>query len=130
MGSSMRILIVDDNSDDLEFFSSLLDDSDLDYTVYTAPDGDTALDLLSEKPVDCILVDYHMPEVNGVQFLDEMQMAKDVKETPVIILTGDPTQRIQAAAARQGAVDYMVKDLTITSKQLDGVIERATSWPH
>lgn len=55
------------------------------YTVVTAPDGRAALDLFKDEGADLILSDIRMPNMTGIELLQE---AKKIKEVPVILMTG------------------------------------------
>ena len=123
-----NILIVDDNPDDLEFFSDLLKGAKNDYTVYTATNGEEALEIFSKHDIFCAFVDYYLPEMNGLKILEAFNRLMNGKVLPVVILTGEPHQTIQAEAARRGALDYVVKDVANTSEQMDAVIKKTVDW--
>lgn len=123
-----NILIIDDNPDDLEFYGGLLSQSEANYTVLFAPDGEAAIDIAKELDIYCVFIDYYLPEMNGIKILNALQSLRPDKTLPTVILTGEPTQKVQAEAARQGALDYIVKDLTNSTQQLDAVIEKVVSW--
>src|SRR5687767_4961288 len=63
------ILLVDDEADILESLKFVLESFLPDVDVRTADSGHRALESLAEKPVDLIVSDYRMPEMNGLEFL-------------------------------------------------------------
>jgi CheY-like chemotaxis protein len=81
---SAVVLCIDDNEDVLECEKSFLES--FGYTVLTAPNGGMGLELASMQPVDVVVVDYYMPEMNGQDVAIAMRRLKP--KTPIILLTG------------------------------------------
>jgi CheY-like chemotaxis protein len=75
------VLCIDDNQDILECEKSFLET--FGYTVLTAPSGDNGLELASIHSVDVVIVDYHMPEINGQEFAVEMSRLRP--RAPIIL---------------------------------------------
>ena len=123
-----NILIIDDNPDDLEFYQGLLTTSKQNYTIYTAENAATAVKISAEHDIYCTFIDYNLPEMNGLKILEALNQQAEGKILPVVILTGEPKQTIQAEAARKGALDYIVKDVTNTLEQMEAVINKTVSW--
>ena len=69
-----------------------------------------------------------MPESSGLDVVDILQKATSKKQIPLVILTGEPHQAVQAEAARQGALDYIVKDSVNSSEALETVIHKVIAW--
>ena len=79
-----KILIVEDNADNLAVLEAFLED---EYELVNAEDGKKGLDLaLSQKP-DLILLDISLPEMDGTEVLAQIRKIDEIKETPVIALT-------------------------------------------
>ena len=78
------ILLVDDNPDGIIARRSVL--CELGYEVVTASSATAALTLLESKPVDLIITDYKMNEMNGLEFIAALRAQKRV--TPIILLSG------------------------------------------
>lgn len=105
-----KILIIDDDKELLASTSKLL--KNYSYDVVTAPDGRTGLDkALSENP-DLILLDWMMPEYNGLDFMNDFEKQDNYK-TPVIFVTamgeGINTDNYEVDALNSGAVKYISK---------------------
>lgn len=66
-GYGKRILFIDD-ADDIRYLTSMAF-SDAGYNVYSACDGVEGLEAMTKRRYDVVLVDYHMPRLNGPQFL-------------------------------------------------------------
>lgn len=106
----ISILIVDDNPNDREHFIRLLSkqDSDFVFNFFEETTGATALKLINQNKIDCILSDYNMPDTDGLGFL--LQLAKfEQEKIPVIMLTGQGNEEVAAEAMKYGASDYIIK---------------------
>lgn len=99
------ILIVEDEQVLRESLAELL--ADEGYRVVQAPDGKAAYELVLREPVDLVLSDVRMPQMDGITLLGHLQKAQP--ETPVIMLTAFGTVESAVAAMRAGAVDYLLK---------------------
>lgn len=100
------ILVVDDDQAMREALHLILDE---DYTVKDAENGRIALSRLSTEHVDLVLLDILMPEVDGLEILQELKVLKP--ELPVIMMTAVKTVRTSVAAMKLGAADYLTKPL-------------------
>ena len=102
---SKTILIAEDEQVLRESIAELLEGEG--YDVVQAPDGTAAYDAILGRPVDLVLSDVRMPNMDGMTLLDHV--AKAAPETPVIIITAYGTVESAVAAMRKGAVDYLLK---------------------
>jgi NtrC-family two-component system response regulator AlgB len=92
------------------------------YSVKTAETGKQALELLAEgAPIDLVLTDYKMAELNGLDLL--VQIKRQMPETPVILMTAYGTIENAVAAMKAGAYDYLAKPFSL--EQVQHVVERA-----
>lgn len=106
------VLIVDDDIvDRLACHRTIAKEQDYDFTLIEAATGQEGLQQAALHRPDCILLDYHLPDLNGLEFLSEL--AGDAAEVPipVILLTGADSAEIAAAAIKRGAWDYLGKDI-------------------
>ena len=106
------VLIVDDDIvDRLACRRAIARDPDYDFTLIEASTGHEGLQQAALHAPDCILLDYHLPDLNGLEFLAEL--AGDAAEIPipVLLLTGADSAEIAAAAIKRGASDYLGKDI-------------------
>ena len=107
-----RILLVDDNPVDRRLYRRLLErDMGAPVIVHEAGSGREGLKVYAQEDVECIVLDYNMPDLNGIQFLVELTTAKDEVPIPVIMLSGEGNELIAIQAMMQGTIDYLVKDL-------------------
>ncbi len=110
--SATTILIVDDNKKNILSMHRIR--REVGYSVQVANDGRTALDMLKETPVDLVLLDVVMPEMDGYEVLRQIreQMGDHI---PVLLASGEHTEGWDAARGLNiGADDYMVRPIDTT----------------
>jgi CheY-like chemotaxis protein len=99
--------LVDDEPALLEVLKPFIERSG-EMSVQTARSATEALSILPEKSFDAIIVDYDMPEINGIEFLKILRSKGDT--TPVIIFTGIGHERTAIDAINYGANFFLQKD--------------------
>ena len=100
-----KILIIDDDDGLIHFLSRFFQRKG--YEVTACSGGRAAIDKIARENFDLILLDYKMPEFNGLDTLTEIKSI-EVK-TPVIIMTAYGTTDLAIEAMKRGAYDYLVK---------------------
>jgi sigma-B regulation protein RsbU (phosphoserine phosphatase) len=101
------ILVVDDAPVNLQVVSAILKD---DFKVRVATSGAKALDLVKIEPhPDLILLDVTMPEMDGYEVCGILKATPEVKDIPVIFLTGKTETEDETKGFEVGAVDYIHK---------------------
>ena len=114
------ILIVDDEKSMREFLKILLVKEG--YKVFTAQDGDQALELIQKSPVDLVVSDIRMPGISGLELLARI---KDHDEdVPVIMITAFASPNDAVQAMKSGAYDYISKPFNVD--EIKSVIHSAT----
>src|SRR5207245_1607481 len=98
------VLVVDDDHGVRESFRLILEDR---YEVLEAADGRQALERLRASPVDLVLLDIRLPEMDGIEVLERIKAVDDGVE--VILVTAVKTVRIAVDAMKLGAFDYLTK---------------------
>src|SRR5262249_34685640 len=101
----LKILIVDDDQGTLASLSRAF--ALEGYTAVTASSASRALERLAEEPVDAVLSDVVMPEMDGLSFLAKVK--ERVPEVPVILMSGQATVDTAVKATRLGALDFVEK---------------------
>lgn len=104
-----RLLVVDDEPNIRSPLARAL--SLLGYSVEEASSGREALALLDRTPYDLIVLDMHMPEIDGVEVMHRARQQHP--ELLIIVLTGHATLDSAIAAVRLEAADYLRKPVTI-----------------
>lgn len=121
MNDILRVLIVDDNADHAELAREFLLSAGAFVTDH-AEDVEQLWKRLSQQTYDVVLLDYNLPDGNGLEALAEF--AERGQRVPVIMVTGRGDERVAAQAIQRGAVDYLVKtgDYLLT---LPALVEKA-----
>lgn len=102
-----KILIVDDDTDLRDWIAAVLQGAN--YGVEVLPDGEGILKLLALGVIDLALIDHHLPGQSGLSLVREIHAASN--STPVVMLTGDPSQQLAVQALRAGAIDFIGKPI-------------------
>jgi PAS domain S-box-containing protein len=103
----IRVLHVDDEPDVTELSSIFLERLNADITVTEETNPVTALDVLSNEPIDCIISDYQMPEMNGVEFLRAVR--EEFPNLPFILFTARGNEEVATDATTAGVTAYVKK---------------------
>lgn len=106
--SPSSILLVEDHSGFAQALSSMLGQNPDLQIVTVAASAEAALDYMRESTVDLILVDYSLPDMNGVRLLEALR--RDQPELPCAILSGHISVQHARRALELGARGYMIKD--------------------
>ena len=104
--SLLSVLLIDDEPALLEVLK-LFSERSREMSIHTTQSATEALKLLPEKTYDAIIVDYDMPELNGIEFLKILRSEGDT--TPVIIFTGVGHERTAIEAINNGANFFLQK---------------------
>jgi DNA-binding response OmpR family regulator len=106
-----KVLIVDDEETlTWSMAKSLSRDRDK-YGVEIANNGREALDVLSKMPIDVVISDIRMPDINGLDLL--VQVKRDFPKTKVIIMTAYGSSDVQKEASKRGSLHYIEKPFEI-----------------
>ncbi|MCF6775252.1 EAL domain-containing protein [Thiotrichales bacterium 19X7-9] len=111
MQGTYKILIIDDNEIDRKQIRRVLSKSNkFQYTISEIEIVDHHLnaDLLSS--MDCILIDYNMPKLNGVELINEVNTLLNGKTPAMVMMTGVGDELIAAESIKSGACDYLNKN--------------------
>ena len=107
------VLLIDDCLEDRETYRRyLLRDQQHTYRILEAETGEQALQVCQQQFPDVIVMDYLLPDVDGLEFLDNLKTQFGQTSLPVIILTGRGNEQIAVQAMKSGAADYLVKKHT------------------
>lgn len=122
---TLRILIVDDSPEDREFYRRLiLQDARRKYELLETESGEEGLEICRSGNLDCVLLDYRVPDLDGLQFLAELVDKRGWTKVAVIMLTGQGDESIAVKAMKSGAQDYLVKG-AMTAPDLQRAIHNA-----
>ncbi|MEH2224846.1 PAS domain-containing protein [Nostoc sp.] len=105
------LLIVDDSPEDRELYRRYLRrDRESSYTILEATLGQQGLELWQQHQPDAVLLDYRLPDMDGLEFLAQLQPSTQQPCLPVIVVTGQGNEAIAVKAIKAGAQDYIIKE--------------------
>jgi len=118
-----RILIVEDNEEHVALDKEYLPEDE--FYVDSAPDKLSALEKLENESYDLVVLDYKLPDGNGIELLIEMNaLGIDI---PVILLTNYDEPDLSFEARKLGAVDYWVKGYQYFTQLRERILENLDS---
>lgn len=117
-----NILVVDDDSLFLRFTQKALG---IRYDVSCVNSGQEAIAYMQNHIPDLILLDLHMPDMNGLEVMKKMQYLNHVSDIPVIFLTADDDRETEAELFKAGAMDYIRKPFSneVLIRRINRILE-------
>jgi DNA-binding NtrC family response regulator len=121
MNLKPKVLVVDDEKSMRDSLQMLLKDR---YQVLLAASGREAIGLIKKQSVDLVLLDIHLPEIDGIEVLKIIKGIDDSIE--VIMVTAVITVGKAVEALRAGAYDYITKpfDIEALTEQVEKIMEK------
>jgi two-component system NtrC family response regulator len=113
-----NILIIDDEAAQRDVLTGYLKKKD--YIIFSASSGKEGIEIAKNNPVDIILSDFKMPDLNGIEVLEQVKRINP--EISFVIVTAYGTVENAVKAMRLGAFDYISKPVDLD--ELDLMIER------
>ncbi len=104
------VLLLDDSPEDREAARRFLGrDPRRAYRFLDASTGEEGLAACRSADIDCVLLDYSLPDMDGLEFLQELTGGTAVTPFPVVMMTGRGDESIAVQALKRGAQDYLIK---------------------
>lgn len=113
----IRLLLIEDDEIDRALVRRHLGKG---YEIVEAATAHQGLELANPELVDCILLDYRLPDANGTALIDVFYQ----RDLPVLVLTGEESPTVIVEAMQRGAENYLVKN-RMTKPALDYAIRNA-----
>ena len=105
----IKLLIIDDEIVDRIYYKRILKEGlHFSYETLEAANAKEAIDILKNNSIDCVLLDYQLPDMNGVELLKIIKKTSE-KFMPIIMLTGQGNENIAVNAMKEGVTDYINK---------------------
>ncbi|GAB3312249.1 PAS domain S-box protein [Haloplanus salinarum] len=101
------VLHVDDDESILDLSATLLEKNHGLLSIHSKLDAKEALDYLETNDIDCIVSDYDMPGLNGIEFLEQVREVHP--DIPFILYTGKGSEEVASKAISKGVTDYLQK---------------------
>lgn len=107
-GGNIRVLHLDDDEGVTELTSEFLSEESDSFEIINVNNPSAALNHLNSEPFDCIVSDFDMPEMDGLEFLEVAQEVSP--QVPFILFTGKGSEEIASEAISKGVFDYLQKE--------------------
>lgn len=125
--SPVAILCVDDEPGLADLIATHLEQHDEQLRTTTATSARDGLNQLETVDVDCIVSDYNMPDIDGLEFLEIVRA--DQPDMPFILFTGRGSEEIASDAISAGVTDYMQKGVgtdqyQVLAQRIRNAVER------
>ncbi len=130
MNTSLYILLIEDDADDVELLRDALNNSNVEHTMQVINNGGTASVFLKTNTQlpDVIVMDLNIPKVHGMDVLREVRASSPYNNVPVIILTTSSSPEDRKKALELGADEFLIKPTTSQGLyEVASLIARAAS---
>ena len=120
-----NLLVIEDNELDSSQIAKILDNGDL-VNIEIVASGLKALELIRENEYDCIIVDYMLPDIGGLELVTEISSIKKIQMTPLLIYSAKDFTPKERTQLKQHANRILVKDVN----SLDLLLEETVMLLH
>ena len=123
------IMVVDDDEINTKAVTAMLQDI---YDVVSADSAKKALDELDKRRPELILLDVHMPEMDGHEFIQILKKNENYADIPVVFLTSDEDFNTEVKGFSEGAIDFIKKPLrkVVAVPRIQRIVELAHLQKH
>ena len=111
---NVKILVVDDEDGILDVTEGFFERKG--YHVYTAGNGEKALDIINQEKIDCVFTDINMPVMDGLELAEQIRQID--RTLPVVVMTGYPSLENTIQTLKNGVVDYLIKPVNLEQMEL------------
>jgi len=108
---AIKVLVVDDQYSVRQMTRMALEEIGFRH-IHEAENGVKAMETVTSQPLDLIISDYNMPEMDGLGLLRAVRGHPTVRKVPFILLTGRGDRELVVKAAQVGVNNYLVKPFT------------------
>ncbi|WP_239470002.1 sensor histidine kinase [Archangium violaceum] len=121
----VTLLLLEDSPEDRHVFRTYLEQTgEYTFRFLEEDDVDKAFELCAREQVDCVLLDYELPGLSGLDFLRRLRAEEGYLRPPVVMVTGRGNERIAVEALMSGVSDYLVKS-EVTPESLFRAVRNA-----
>lgn len=123
---SIQVLHVDDELQFGELTKTILESEYETFEVITETDPCEALEAINNRDIDCLVSDYDMPEMDGIELLERVR--EEHSTLPVILFTGKGTEEVASRAISVGVTEYLQKEggtdqFTVLANRIHNAVE-------
>lgn len=112
-----KVLVADDRETSRELIRTILEESG--HTVFEAGDGEEALRGARQLRPDLIILDLHMPLLDGFEVLQQLRQDQSFHTTPIVALTASAMQGDRERAMALGFTSYIAKPISLQALRLE-----------
>jgi PAS domain S-box-containing protein len=126
--SEIHVLHVDDDREFVELAALLLERESASLSVTTETNVAAGLERIESSPVDCVVSDYDMPRLDGLEFLRAVREREP--DLPFVLFTGKGSEEIASAAISAGVNDYLQKvsgtdQFAVLANRIENLVSQA-----
>jgi two-component system chemotaxis response regulator CheY len=127
LSSTLKVLIVDDQNSVRQMTRITLEELGI-RQIHEAENGKDAFQTATLQPIDLIISDFNMPEMDGLALLRAVRGHQAIRKLPFILLTGRGDRELVVKAAQAGVNNYLVKPFTtpILREKIEQVLGKLT----
>jgi len=124
--SDLSIVLVDDDKSFVDMAKAKLDSAHDLFDISVCVSGEECISYVKSNDVDCIVCDYDMPKMNGIETLKNI---REFSEIPFILFTGKGSEEVASEAFSNGATDYLQKSgssevYSLLANRIEKYVER------
>ncbi len=116
-----KLLIIEDNELDSSQVAKILDNGEL-IAIEIIDSGMKALHMIKENDYDCIIVDYMLPDIGGLELLGEISKAKKTQMTPIVVYSAREFSPKERTQLKQYANKIFLKDVNSLDLLLEEIV--------
>lgn len=103
------VLIVEDSPEDRELYRRILNRNAGTFRLHEAASIDQGLDIVRQQRLDCIVLDFQLPDGDGIDFIHKYHDARTGNGAAIVMVTGRGSERTAVEVMKLGALDYITK---------------------
>ena len=108
----MKFLIIDDSVVMRRIHkNTLMENKVNEQDIFEAQDGEEALLIANEQDIGLFLLDWNMPKIDGLEFVQQLRKMEKYKKSPIIMITSEAAKYNVVEAIQVGVTNYVVKPI-------------------
>ncbi|CAN5728974.1 response regulator [soil metagenome] len=120
MPTTIKILLIEDDGDDVELLQEALNNNNVHYEMEVLNDGSEAIEFVKNcsKYPHIIVMDYNLPKVHGKEVLKQIKATTQLKDIPLVVLTTSSSKTDMEYAYEMGADKFLIKPITMAEMKI------------
>lgn len=119
MSKKIRIVLIEDDADDVELLQDALNNNNVSYSITVLKDGSAAAAFCESSDIlpDIIIMDFNLPRIHGREVINLIRCKAKFANVPILVLSTSTAKEDMAYATKVGADKYLVKPATLEAIQ-------------